>query len=302
MERTSTEDNSPVGTLDTQSVASATSTLDTGIGSASGTEFDMEQEPEDLLASIGTESLGLSTVSDDNQSSGLVSDASISYDEGEETEDPGTSCSTDDMFRKMRLRSQSDPGHAVDTSDYPAHAVAKDSEADERSRQTHSPHSESTTRKSSDALSEDLEGELTHENDSFRTESILTQEVKLLVERSLQIDAVACVGVPLVHCVRLMCSFLLSGHPGEMLPDSSVRVSVKSLALACVAQAVRLYPEAFLGRVLPESGEDAKQNWSDQLVRDILLYIQHSDPQLRGALAFVIANFIGAGMQKSRWV
>lgn len=49
--------------------------------------------------------------------------------------------------------------------------------------------------------------------------------------------------VPLVYCSRhLAASFLLTGCAGFIMPDSSVRVSVKALALSCIASIVRLSP------------------------------------------------------------
>ena len=56
--------------------------------------------------------------------------------------------------------------------------------------------------------------------------------------------------LPLVHCVRLLCSkFLLTGHRQGLLPDRLVRVSVKTLALGCVGAAIALHPAAFLVRL-----------------------------------------------------
>ena len=56
--------------------------------------------------------------------------------------------------------------------------------------------------------------------------------------------------LPLVHCVRLLCSkFLLTGHKQGLVPDRLVRVSVKTLALGCVGAAIALHPAAFLVRV-----------------------------------------------------
>lgn len=147
----------------------------------------------------------------------------------------------------------------------------------------------------SDRLNDDL-GELSQVSESLRTESINTQEVRVLVESSFEIDAVACEGVPMVHIVRVMSSFLLSGRPGEVLPDSNVRVSVKSLALSCIAQAVRLHPESFLVGILPNS------TTKDQLIRDILLFNAHPDPQLRGVLASVLSHLITAGLKKGRYL
>ena len=65
--------------------------------------------------------------------------------------------------------------------------------------------------------------------------------------------------VPLVHCVRLLCSrFLLTGHKQGLLPDRLVRVSVKTLALGCVGSAVSLHPAVFLVRLHKSSPVDGK--------------------------------------------
>ena len=100
----------------------------------------------------------------------------------------------------------------------------------------------------------------------LRNESICSSDVRSIIERQFNIDAVACTGVPLLNCVRLLCSFLLSGEPGKILPDSSIRVSVKSLALHCIGASLKLYPEAFLAQVLPR--ELQVEGSSKQLVRD----------------------------------
>jgi len=50
--------------------------------------------------------------------------------------------------------------------------------------------------------------------------------------------------VPLVYCSRhLAASFLLTGCAGFTMPDSSVRVSVKALALNCIASILHLSPD-----------------------------------------------------------
>jgi len=65
--------------------------------------------------------------------------------------------------------------------------------------------------------------------------------------------------VPLVHCVRLLCSsFLLTGHKQGLLPDRLVRVSVKTLALGCVGAAVSLHPAVFLVRLHKSSPVDGR--------------------------------------------
>lgn len=52
--------------------------------------------------------------------------------------------------------------------------------------------------------------------------------------------------VPLCYCARLLSSsFLLSGGQGGLMPDRSVRVSIKSLAVSCLAGILNLYPKVF---------------------------------------------------------
>ena len=51
----------------------------------------------------------------------------------------------------------------------------------------------------------------------------------------------------LEYCARLLSSnFLLAGKQGKLISDKSVRVSIKSLALGCIAEAVKLYPKTFV--------------------------------------------------------
>ncbi|PSN49021.1 Huntingtin [Blattella germanica] len=50
--------------------------------------------------------------------------------------------------------------------------------------------------------------------------------------------------VPLYYCCRhLAHCFLLTGYSGFIMPDSNVRVSVKALALSCIASALRFSPD-----------------------------------------------------------
>ena len=294
LEETASEADSVMSELETASIAESTaSTVDTGIGSSVATDLDTEQATTDEMLRTELDHLRLhsSSTTDDDQ-------AREEMEEGGDVFNTMSSLVTEGNTGSRRVkRSLSDPGHAVETDNEATDHVTW-SEA-----QTSHGTVESVARKGSD----DLEHELSStDDDTIRTESISTQEVRLLVERSFQIDAVACRGVPLIHCVRLMCSFLLSGNPGEMLSDSSVRVSVKSLALSCIAQAVKLHPEAFLVRILPESFEESDDEElhqsSPQLVRDILLFSSHGDPQLRGSLSTVIGNVIRTGLEKGRLV
>eukprot|EP00794_Sanderia_malayensis_P005415 gene5415-6091_t len=139
-----------------------------------------------------------------------------------------------------------------------------------------------------------------------RMMSITSYDAQAAIERYFNIDAIACSGVPILHCVRLMCSFLLAGTPGTLLPDSRTRVSMKSLALSCLGHALAIYPEAFLARVMPDSensdtageNEDASGaiKRSDQSVRDCLLFADHFDQQLRGMVCNVAASYIKAAI------
>ena len=136
-----------------------------------------------------------------------------------------------------------------------------------------------------------------------RMMSITSYDAKEAIERYFNIDAIACSGVPILHCVRLMCSFLLAGRAGQVLPDSRTRVSVKLLALNCLGHALTIYPEAFLARVMPDEESDATNEEdaanSEQLVRDCCLFTEHSDPQVRGMISVVAGQFIKAALCKS---
>uniref|UniRef100_UPI00358E7878 huntingtin isoform X3 n=1 Tax=Myxine glutinosa TaxID=7769 RepID=UPI00358E7878 len=96
---------------------------------------------------------------------------------------------------------------------------------------------------------------------------------------------------PVVHCVRVLtASFLLSCKKNGLISDSRVRVSVKMLSLGCVTAAVALQPQAFF---LPLYKDQASSR-EEQLVSDVLGYISHSDPQLRGATAVLCGTVLHA--------
>jgi len=294
LEETVSEGGSVMSELEIASIAESTaSTVDTGIGSSVATDLDTDQATTDEMLRSELDHLRLhgSSATDDDQ-------AREEMEEGGDVFNPMSSLVSEGNTGSRRVtRSLSDPGHAVE----------KDNDTTDNATWSEAQASHGTVESVARKDSDDLEHELSStDDDTIRTESVSTQEVRLLVERSFQIDAVACRGVPLIHCVRLMCSFLLSGNPGEMLSDSSVRVSVKSLALSCIAQAVKLHPEAFLVRILPESSEESDdeelRQSSPQLVRDILLFSGHGDPQLRGSLSTVIGNVIRTGLEKGRLV
>ncbi|XP_006875391.1 PREDICTED: huntingtin [Chrysochloris asiatica] len=106
---------------------------------------------------------------------------------------------------------------------------------------------------------------------------------------------------PLVHCVRLLsASFLLTGEKNALVPDRDVRVSVKALAVSCVGAAVALHPESFFSR-LYKAPLDTTECPEEQYVSDILNYIDHGDPQVRGATAVLCGTLIYSILNRARF-
>ncbi|RXM28279.1 Huntingtin [Acipenser ruthenus] len=106
---------------------------------------------------------------------------------------------------------------------------------------------------------------------------------------------------PLVHCVRLLsASFLLNGQKNGLVPDKEVRVSVKALAVSCVGAAAALHPEAFFNKLYraPLEGIEPEEQ---QYISDILKYIDHGDPQIRGATAILCGTIIYSILNKTRF-
>ncbi|XP_071090376.1 huntingtin-like isoform X1 [Haliotis cracherodii] len=102
--------------------------------------------------------------------------------------------------------------------------------------------------------------------------------------------------LPLLYCVRLLCrGFLLNGSEGGLLPDKVARVSLKSLALSCVASALSLCPKIFLYKLFPRDLESGNQH-----IREVVLYASHPDPQLKGTTAMVIGSLIKAVLTEGR--
>lgn len=107
--------------------------------------------------------------------------------------------------------------------------------------------------------------------------------------------------VPLIHCVRLLsASFLLTGEKRALVPDRDVRVSVKALALSCVGVAVGLHPEAFFSKLYRER-LTSTEPLEEQYVSDVLNYIDHGDPQVRGATAILCGTLICSVLSRSRF-
>ncbi|XP_012667730.2 huntingtin [Otolemur garnettii] len=106
---------------------------------------------------------------------------------------------------------------------------------------------------------------------------------------------------PLIYCVRLLsASFLLTGEKNVLVPDRDVRVSVKALALSCIGAAMALHPESFFSK-LYKVPLDTMEYPEEQYVSDILTYIDHGDPQVRGATAILCGTLICSILGKSRF-
>ncbi|XP_023494236.2 huntingtin isoform X3 [Equus caballus] len=106
---------------------------------------------------------------------------------------------------------------------------------------------------------------------------------------------------PLIHCVRLLsASFLLTGEKNALVPDRDVRVSVKALALSCVGAAVALHPESFFSKLYKVPLETTEYP-EEQYVSDVLNYIDHGDPQVRGATAILCGTLVYSILSRSRF-
>ena len=60
---------------------------------------------------------------------------------------------------------------------------------------------------------------------------------------------------PIVYGVRLLASrFLLTGYPNGHMTDRMSRVSVKTLAMNCIAASVAVYPQVFAMKLFVGEG------------------------------------------------
>lgn len=85
-----------------------------------------------------------------------------------------------------------------------------------------------------------------------------------------------------------------------MVPDRDVRVSVKALALSCVGAAVALHPESFFSK-LYRAPLDTVECPEEQYVSDVLNYIEHGDPQVRGATAILCGTLVCSVLRRCRF-
>ncbi|UXI20086.1 beta-amyloid-like protein [Sarcoptes scabiei] len=78
--------------------------------------------------------------------------------------------------------------------------------------------------------------------------------------------------------------YLLKGVPGQLLMDDQVRVSIKSNSLLCLASIVSHGPQILF--------EEIQHPHQTQPIKDILLYLEHSDPNVRGHTAIIIGKYL----------
>lgn len=96
--------------------------------------------------------------------------------------------------------------------------------------------------------------------------------------------------IPLKNCChQLVSSFLLSGQVGNVISDDIVRVSVKSLTLVTIGHIFKFEPTIFF-----ETLTTSDNNNCQQQIRDVLLFADHPDPQIRGNVSVVVALVIKA--------
>ncbi|XP_061171379.1 huntingtin-like isoform X1 [Saccostrea echinata] len=118
---------------------------------------------------------------------------------------------------------------------------------------------------------------------------------KTQIQNSIQIDVTQNLGsllddVPLDFCIRVICRrFLLSGTKEQLIPDRTVRVSIKVLALGCVSYSMTFRPQILFMNVFKEINEE-----NNQLIKDVLLFASHIDPQLKGTASIIIGNLISS--------
>ncbi|CAG9862370.1 unnamed protein product [Phyllotreta striolata] len=96
--------------------------------------------------------------------------------------------------------------------------------------------------------------------------------------------------VPVEYCIRLISKqFLLDGS-GSYISEKKVRVSVKFLALSCLSTLLGLQPSGIFMHLDKTYCLNSKKV-SNQRICDVLLYRNHPDPQLRGAVRSMLGHF-----------
>lgn len=128
--------------------------------------------------------------------------------------------------------------------------------------------------------------------------SYCEEDKSLNVEKSNQeinIGTILDATNPIVYSTRLITKlFLLSGSPGNYISDKLVRVSVKYLAISCLSSLLELYPEGLFMYLDKTYSPHMKSSIriSDQKISDVMLFEDHPDPQIRGAVINMLGNYL----------
>ncbi|XP_026728921.1 uncharacterized protein LOC113494697 [Trichoplusia ni] len=99
----------------------------------------------------------------------------------------------------------------------------------------------------SEQLSKDLSEKLQEIEETEPKEADQVDTVHVVPESGVKVNIGSSTDddVPLKYCARLLTfKFLLTGNKGGVIPDRMIRVSLKSSALNCLTEVVRLYPQA----------------------------------------------------------
>ncbi|KAJ8686955.1 hypothetical protein QAD02_022749, partial [Eretmocerus hayati] len=133
---------------------------------------------------------------------------------------------------------------------------------------------------------------------------VSAQEVSLdqyMIQRGdLEIGCITDNDSPLRYCLRLLTSsFLLTGSPGQIIPDKLSRVSIKSLVFNCLGLILRLSPDLLFISLVKNSVEN-KSIENQQLITDVLIFCDHPDPQVRGNLILALGYFSQGTLERCK--
>jgi hypothetical protein len=85
-------------------------------------------------------------------------------------------------------------------------------------------------------------------------------------------------------CTRLIAQrYLLNGELGSLKSDSEVKVLLKSLAMDCIAKALRLNPDLICLAIS-----------DNQNLYDVLLYIKHKDEKIKTNACVLIGSLVNS--------
>ncbi|XP_056637539.1 huntingtin [Diorhabda sublineata] len=98
---------------------------------------------------------------------------------------------------------------------------------------------------------------------------------------------------PIIYSTRLITKlFLLNGSPGNYISDKLVRVSVKFLAISCLSSLFELYPEGLFMYLDKNYSPHTKSAISNQKISDVMMFKDHPDPQIRGAVVNMLGKYL----------